>query len=272
MLGHKSKYILVLFFLAAFLLFTPCTHASGEESSLRSYCGDYPPWMYTDGKGECIGIDIDLIKILGERMGLEVEITPSKFSHALMRLQVGDLDIAGSFFRRPEREKFLHYLVPAYQDHASHVFYVLRGMEHSIRSYADLKGKRIAVHRGSHYFPEFDNDESVTKVETITFQSAIHMLLAHEVDAVIYDESVGDYKLFKGDISDFVVKSDFVHSMPQNTYFGLSKKSKFADRLNEFQQIVKEMVTDGTVHKIITNHKQNLNASLQIAAPAKNTN
>ena len=72
----------------------------------------WPPFGYKDENGEPEGIDIDLITVLAEKLGLTLEITNVKFPSIIPGVETGRFDIgANQLSRQPEREKVVQFVV-----------------------------------------------------------------------------------------------------------------------------------------------------------------
>jgi polar amino acid transport system substrate-binding protein len=71
---------------------------------------DYPPFESYDEAGEMIGFDVDLMKEIGARMGIEVEIQDLPFDSLIASVQEGKIDIAVAAFNyTEERDKSVDF-------------------------------------------------------------------------------------------------------------------------------------------------------------------
>jgi polar amino acid transport system substrate-binding protein len=72
----------------------------------------WPPFGYKNDNGDPEGIDIDLITLLAEKLGLTLEITDVKFPSIIPGVNTGRFDIgANQMSRQPEREKVVQFVV-----------------------------------------------------------------------------------------------------------------------------------------------------------------
>lgn len=55
---------------------------------------DYEPWGYKNENDEFVGIDMDIIREIGKRMGVEVEIQDLGFDTLVAAVQTGNVDVA----------------------------------------------------------------------------------------------------------------------------------------------------------------------------------
>ena len=75
--------------------------------------GNYAPFTFTGDNGELQGIDVDMMKAIGEKMGIEVEFTTGNIAGLLPALQDGKVDcIASAMSMTEERMKEVDFSEP----------------------------------------------------------------------------------------------------------------------------------------------------------------
>ncbi len=109
----------------------------------------FPPFEFFDSqKGEITGFDIDLIKLLGQQAGFDVEIVQMGFDAIIPAMMTGTVDagIAG-FSITPERAKKVLFSNPYYDSGLS----VLIRLEDKgkVNSIDDLKNQTVCVQLGT---------------------------------------------------------------------------------------------------------------------------
>lgn len=145
---------------------------------------EFPPFEYLD-KGEVTGFDIELVNEIGKVMDVDVKVLDMSFDGLLPALQMKkvDLVIAG-MTATEERKKTVAFTQPYYT--ASQVIIVKEG-NNSIKSFDDLKGKKVAVMLG------FTGDTIVSEIEGVNVErfnaayGGIMALQADKVEAVVLD-------------------------------------------------------------------------------------
>ena len=245
--GRFSAILLLL------LLLTPIP-SPAEDGVLRVALDPFPPWKYLNSIGEPCGMDVDLIDMIAQRMGLKVEYSMYPFSRALYLLEYGDADMMSGVLRRKEREAYLHYLEPPYKDHSDKAFYLLRGRGRLLQRYEDLHVLRIGTQIGTRYFPKFDHDPKIDKIATHSFELNLRMLEANRVDAVVNTEVAGDYEIRKLGLQDAVIKAPYIYREKQDVYMVLSKKSPLADRREEFNSVLADLIREGAFQRIVSRY------------------
>lgn len=145
---------------------------------------EFPPFEYLE-KGEVTGFDIELVNEIGKVIDADVKVLDMSFDGLLPALQMKkvDLVIAG-MTATEERKKTVSFTQPYYT--ASQVIIVKEG-NNSIKSFDDLKGKKVAVMLG------FTGDTIVSEIEGVNVErfnaayAGIMALQADKVEAVVLD-------------------------------------------------------------------------------------
>lgn len=109
---------------------------------------DYAPFEYVDAaKGEeIIGFDIDLIKLIGEKIGVDMQVQDMDFNSLVPALQAGKIDVVISGMTpNPEREKVVDFSNK--YNETEQVILVKK--DSGIKKEADLAGKKIGVQTAS---------------------------------------------------------------------------------------------------------------------------
>jgi len=108
----------------------------------------YPPMEYKDVQtGKITGFDIDLMDSLAAWMGYTVEYIEVPFDGIVAGLKTGKYDaLISSFTITPEREAEVDFTKP-YMNAGQSI--AVRVNEERIKSFADLKGKKIGAQLGT---------------------------------------------------------------------------------------------------------------------------
>lgn len=209
-----------------------------------------PPWKIIDKQDKHTGIDIEFLKLLAARLNLKLKFTECPFKRGLKMLEWGKADLMTGILDRPERREYLHYLEPCYKKYTNKAFYVLKDSEHIIKKHSDLYKLNVGTQLGTKYYPQFDNDSKITKMEVSSITSLFNMLEAKRFDTFILTEATGDYWLKKHKKNNIIVKSPYVYQKEQGVYIVISKKSPYASRLNDFTKHLNDLLKNGTFEKV----------------------
>ena len=145
---------------------------------------EFPPFEYLEN-GEIKGFDMELVNEIGKILDADIKIVDMAFDGLLPALQMKkvDLVIAG-MTANEERMKTVSFTQPYYT--ASQVIIVKEGND-SIKSFNDLKGKKVGVMLGS------TGDMVVSEIEGVKIErfnaayAGIMALQAGKVEAVVLD-------------------------------------------------------------------------------------
>ena len=144
-LGLLLAALLVCGLGAATLTSAPA-NAEGETYTVATDT-TFAPFEFQDKDGKFVGIDMDLIRAIAKDQGFTVDIKPLGFDAALQAVQANQVDgvIAGMSIT-DERKKVFDFSEPYFE---SGIQMAVLKTNDEIRSYADLKGKRVAVKNGT---------------------------------------------------------------------------------------------------------------------------
>ena len=111
---------------------------------------DYPPFSYVDGEFHFDGLDIALMRAIGEQLGLEVSFKDLAFDGLGDALQVDQIDAAiAAITVTPEREALVDFTQPYYS--GADALLVPKTSAVTVTRVEDLANLRVGVQRGSVY-------------------------------------------------------------------------------------------------------------------------
>lgn len=175
---------------------------------------DYPPYEFhatIDGKDEIKGFDIDIAQAVADDLGVELEIKDMDFDGLLVALQGDKVDMVFAGMTPTDERKENADFSDIYYT-ATHRFILRSGEEASVKSFDDLKGKKIGVQKGSIQEglakDNFDeaNIKSLAKVTDLVLD-----LKNNKVDAILIEEGVAKINCEKNEgisMADFVVTDE----------------------------------------------------------------
>ena len=150
----KMRKVLALLAVCAFAVFALAGCGGSQNASSGSGSGakvlkvgssiDFAPFEFQDeGQKEYQGFDMDLIRAIGKEMGYEVEIQNLGFDGLIPALQGKNIDVIISGMTiNDERKQNVLFSEPYYQ---SGLTMVVRSDEQGIKTFQDLKGKKVSV-------------------------------------------------------------------------------------------------------------------------------
>ena len=244
-------------FMVTAMLF-PCFGWAGAQVAT-----DYwPPFVIESAGGDLKGIDIDLMRLIGKVMHIDFEIKRYPWARCLKRIESGSSDFITGVARSSERARTIVYAdVPYFSCRPA--FYSLASVNGNIENYEDLHGLRIGYTSNSLYFPEFDEDTSLSKHAADSEQQLLDMLMAGRLDVIIGTDCQVEYDIARRQLADMIHKEPFSPDYRVDLYIGISRKSSWKFRIMELNRILNELVRNGTVDQIANRYFRNMNRSAQ---------
>jgi polar amino acid transport system substrate-binding protein len=210
----------------------------------------YPPFEYTDEKtGEYVGFDIDLMKEIAKRMGLEVEFVNTAWDGIIPGLIAKKYDVICSAMTiTEERAKQVDFSDPYFE--AKQVI-ITRADNKDIQGVQDLAGKIVSVQQGTtgDFAAVRLVEEKGIKFEIKRFEGTPEALMAiqkGDADAAIIDNFVAYLAVKENpDIYRVVEDPEFA---PE--YYGIAVNKENPGLLKKINEVLKEIKEDGTYDKI----------------------
>ncbi len=201
---------------------------------------DFPPFESLEGD-KVVGIEIDLLEMIAEKLGVELEINQMDFDSVLPGIQSGKFNIGVSGITVTEdRKKNADFTVPYFA--AAQAIVVLK--DSPIKSKADLEGKKVSVQTGT------TAEEYCMKngYEVSAFQAnndALSALTSGKVDAWVIDNETG-IQMSETTNGKTVVLDEPMTTEPYSFAF----KKGSTSLVNEINSYVEGWLKDGTIEKI----------------------
>lgn len=238
------------FFAAVFILFFAFAGVSAGASALDKdvilvgTSPTYPPYVSIDEAGNLVGFDVDLINALFEVMGKKFEWTQMPFDSLLPTLMAGRIDIVvGGLSRTDERAKKVNF--SKFYDSSKSAF-VVKADDDSMKSIADMQGKKVATQIGTVQETWLLNcpETKDSVVHHQKFDDCMRDLVVGRVDATLMDEIVA---------KNFGSKKDFVGKTKIAFINRVTNQGKALAFHKEEQQLVEAI--DAAVDTIKANGK-----------------
>lgn len=203
----------------------------------------YPPFEFIDDSLEPAGFDMDLIRAVGEAMGVEVEIINTAWDGIIPGLINGNYDaVISAMTITNERAAAVSFSDPYF---ATGQVIAVRADDDSVVGPADLAGKIVAVQIGTtgHFAAE-----EIDGVTIRTFQTMPEAFLALKVgqaDAIVGDELVAIEEMQANPDQVKVVGEPFTVE-----YYGIAVRKGNSDLLRRINRALAQLKADGTYDAI----------------------
>ncbi len=210
---------------------------------------EFPPFEYVDDNGEPDGFDIALIKAIGEKLGVTVEVENMEFEALVSAIGSKiDLAIAGMTVT-DERQASVDFSNP-YYDALQYVI-VPEGSE--IASFDDLAGKNIGVQLGTTGdFIASDDVEGANVSQYNKGVDAVNDLLNGRVDCVIIDKNPA--QVFETQFSGQIKALDGAQFGFEVENYAIALPKGDAALAEQVNKALEEIKADGTFDQLVADY------------------
>ena len=212
---------------------------------------EFPPFEYITANGvlgEYDGIDMAIVKKIGEDAGVEVSMESMEFDSLLIGLQNGSVDaiIAGMTIT-DERKEAVDFSVPYYT--ATQVMIVMEDSD--ITCAADMAGKTIAVvqgYTGETCVQELGYDYEAFKKGT----ECVMELTNGKCDVVVIDSATAQ-KYVADNAGTKIVEDASAFEAEE---YGIAVRKGDTELLNKINAAVNKMLADGTISELAVKYSE----------------
>lgn len=198
---------------------------------------DFPPFESLEG-GEVVGIEVDILNKIAEKMGMELDIQQMDFDSVIPGVQAGKFDVGMSGItvtdKRKENVDFSSVYFMAAQA-------IVVTADSGITGKADLEGKKVSVQTGT-TAEEYCMGNGYEVLAFTANNDAAAALTAGKVDAWVVDNEVA---LAMAPELGLSVLDEAMTSEPYAFAF-----QKGSELVVPFNEALDALLADGTVEKI----------------------
>lgn len=207
---------------------------------------EFPPFEYVDDNGEPDGFDIALIKAIGEKLGVEVEVENMEFASLVSSIGSKiDVSIAGMTVT-DERKESVDFSDSYYEA----VQYVILPADSEIATADDLVGKTIGVQLGTTGdFIASDDIADTTVQQYNKAVDAVNDLVNGRVDCVIIDKNPA--LVFESKFEGQVVAVDGAQFGFEPEEYAIAMPKGDAALVDAVNAALAEIKADGTFDELV---------------------
>ena len=205
--------------------------------------GTYAPFTFHDAGGKLVGFDVEIGEAVAAKLGVKAEFVEGKWDGLIAGIDAKRYDTVinqvGITDARKQKYDFSEPYI------ASKAVLIVRDGDDSIKTFADLKGKKSAQSLTSN-FGKLAEANGAELVGTDGFDQSIQLLLTGRADATINDSlSFLDFKKHKPDAN---VK---IAAQEENAdYSGVIVRKGDPELVAAINKALADIKADGTYKKI----------------------
>lgn len=257
----KNKWLLALMTLLLVAVLAACGEGDKKEEDkttgstdgetakktlIVGTSADYAPFEYVDtAKGEeIIGFDIELIKLIGDKLGYDIKVQNMDFNSLITALQAKQFDVVISGMTpTKERDKVVDFSIPYYETEQYLVFKKDKGY----KTLDELKGGTVGAQISS---IQFDLAEDLAAKHGFKAESRnlipelIQELKIGRFDAAVIENIVSE---------NYLANNDDLEAFPIEVEDPDYKAIVFQEGSElkaEFDKVIEELIADGTIDKL----------------------
>ena len=249
-----NKIIAAVMALVLVFALAACSKESGSASSDASFSTvnsgkltmatspDFPPYENTDDSGSVVGIEIEIMEKIAEKLGLELQIDTMDFDSALVAVENGKTDMAVSGITVTDKRKLTMNFTDSYTT-AVQVIVVPEGSDVTLDN---LGEKLIGTQRGTTGFLYTTDDYGEDHVIGYdTYTTVVQALLNGQIDCIVMDDSVA--KAYVAQNPGLTIL-DTEYAVEDYAFAVYKENDALTDAVNK---ALGELIDDGTVQGII---------------------
>jgi len=180
---------------------------------------DYKPFGFRDPSGAIVGFEPDIAKLVADKLGVKLEIEPVVSSNRMQFLQQGKIDLMiATMSDTPERRKTVDIIDPDYYASGTNI---LAKKSEGLKSWDQLKGKKVCLIQGSFYNKELQEKYGIEGVAFPGTAEAYAALRNGNCVAFAYDDTAIVGEMLKPEWSDYEMPLESILPQP----WGLAVKT-----------------------------------------------
>jgi putative amino-acid transport system substrate-binding protein/putative amino-acid transport system permease protein len=163
--------------LLSIMAFTGCSSKASTQSDKNDQAkvikigmsGGYYPYTFKNKENNIDGFEVDVWKEIGKRAGYKPEFVTASFSGLFGMLDAGKVDTIANEITITDKRKEKYLFPDAYVYSGAQIM-VKKGND-SIKTLADLKGKKIGVSLGSNYEQIVKDNDKSNEIKVVTYDN-----------------------------------------------------------------------------------------------------
>lgn len=204
---------------------------------------EFPPYEYKEN-GTFVGIDVEVAKLIGEKLNAEVDILDIAFDSLIPTVMSGKADFAMAGMTvtedRKENVDFTHTYQSAVQT-------VVVPVDSAIASIDDMYGKKIGVQQGTTgdiYCTDDFGEESIERFPKII--DGFQAMKSGRIDACVVDDQVAKTIVGQDTASYKILDTSYAEEE-----YAIAVKKGNTDLLNKLNKAIDEIKSSGDLKKIV---------------------
>lgn len=206
--------------------------------------GTYPPFSYHDEKGELVGFEVEIAKLIAKDLGVEIKFVETKWDSLIAGLDVDKYDFVINNIGATDERKKVYDFTEAYMSSSGRLGVKKDNTE--IKTLEDYKDKKSAQTPTSNYADDARNFGAEV-VPTEGFAQSIELVLEDRADGTINDFIT--FNTFLKENPDANIKL-LDEEIPNKNQVGILLQKNNPEFAQEINDIIKKRTEDGSFKDI----------------------
>lgn len=200
---------------------------------------DYKPWGFLDPSGKIVGLEIDLVNAIANKIGVtKVELIPVTAANRMEFLNQGRIDLVIATMGDTEaRRKVVGMIEPNYYAGATNI---LAPKSAGLKNWSDLKGRKVCAVQGAYYNRRVSEMYGPDLVVYPSVPDSLNALQGGNCVAFLFDDTLIVSTLSSGDPKWANYEMPLVSEDPQLWAIGV----RLSDLNGPFGKLIKDMSVD----------------------------
>lgn len=227
-----------------------CHSALAEVGELRVAIFIEPPFVDLVDN-QLVGPNIEIVKLLAKALTLKPVFVRCPFARCLSMTKRGQTDMILGLRNLPERQQDLIFIEPPlFVQQQPLRFFTLATKNIVIDNFEGLSDLIVGTLRGATYYPQFDNNQTINKVEITSREQLINMLLKGRIDVILEREESLVPLLPKVEYLQQIAMANYQYDKNVNSYIALSRHSANSRYAALLSQHLAAAIENGTIDNI----------------------
>ena len=256
MIKNKKIKAIIAMSVLAIMAFTGCSSTASTQSQKTEQAkvikvgmsGGYYPYTFKDKDNNLSGFEVDVWNEIGKRTGYKPEFITASFSGLFGMLDTGKIDTIANEITITDKRKAKYIFTDPYVYSGAQM--MVKKENHSIKTLADLKGKKIGVSLGSNYeqiIKDFDKNNEI-KVVTYDNDGGMRQDVALGRTDAMMDDKVSALAVVQENKLPLQLAGKDVQ--PLENAFPFVKNDENKAVVEKVNKALADMRADGTLEKI----------------------
>ncbi len=219
--------------------------AVANNNTIKVVGNHAPPYRIFESK-QANGFYFDIIKIIAERIKIDVTFIKKPYKTTLSMMKKGDADLMVGPNKTEEREKFMIFSQTTLPRERKGFYVHIKGKP--ILAYEDLYDRFLIVSRGKYYTDQIESDHGLKKITVSDYTQGFRLLVNDRAYVMIMPEKEGDYLVEKDDY-DVFVSPFYLEGKP--SHIAMSKKSKHIGLVDKIEKMLNELENEGVCEEVM---------------------